>query len=126
MADPVPMPESGPRILGFGRNPDVAAASQDDLRRAGWRATAFALTNDPDGDARLVAELAADRYDAVVFGGGINGQSPLSPRPEPEITAWFNRVLNIVYENAPTAKIVLTRGPEDTAAALERELGTGI
>jgi hypothetical protein len=117
------MPSHGRRILGFGKHPEIAAAAQDEARRAGLRSTNFALTDDPEGDARLVSELQADTYDAVVFGGYINGQSPDFPPPAPETTAWFNRVLNIVHEHAPTAKIVLVRGPADAKAALARELG---
>lgn len=119
---PVPMPAAGPRILGFGKHPEIAAAAQDGLRRLGFRATNFALTDDADGDARLAAELAADTYDAVVFGGYINGQAEAFSPPTPQTTAWFNRTLNIVHHQAPTAKIVLVRGPDDIQNALNREL----
>jgi hypothetical protein len=118
------MPTTGPRILGFGKHPEIAAAAQDQARRDGLRSTNFALTDDDDGDARLLQALQSDTYDAVVFGGYINGQSPDFPPPEPETTAWFNRVLNIVHQHASTAKIVLVRGPADVRAALARELGS--
>ena len=117
------MPGAGARVLGFGKHPDVAAAAQDALRRQGLRATNFALTDDAEGDARLISELSADSYDAVIFGGYINGQAPEFSPPAPETTAWFNRALNIVHEHAPTTKLVLVRGPADIPAALKRVLG---
>jgi hypothetical protein len=39
-----PMPDSGPRVLGFGKHPQAAAAAQSLMRQAGYRATAFALS----------------------------------------------------------------------------------
>ena len=117
-----PMPPTGPRILGFGRTAENAAAIEAMLRQAGYRATNFALTNDDAGDARLVAELQRDRYDAVAIGGVINGQSASSPATEAS-TLWFNRVLNIVTQFAPGTKFVLVRSPEDALPAIERVVG---
>ena len=116
------LPNDGPRVLGFGRTAENAAAIQAQLRDAGYRATNFALTNDDEGDARLVAELRADTYDAVAIGGVINGQSPDSP-PTEESTVWFNRVLNLIAEHAPGTKFVLVRSPSDALPALRRVLG---
>jgi hypothetical protein len=73
MTASVDMPQTGPRILGFGKDPENAAAAQAALREAGYRATNFALTDDQEGDDRLVAELHADHYDVVDIGGVING-----------------------------------------------------
>jgi len=112
----------GWRILGFGRQPEVAAAVQAQLQSAGLRAKAFALSDDPDGDARLAGELSEASYDGVAVGGFINGQDP-SVRPTFETTVWFNRVLNLVHGRAPHAKIILVRDPSDALAAIRRVLG---
>jgi hypothetical protein len=112
----------GWRILGFGRKPEVAAAIQEQLRSEGLRAKAFALTDDPDGDARLAGELHEASYDGVAVGGFINGQDP-AVRPTFETTVWFNRVLNLVHAHAPQAKIILVRGPSDALPAIRRVLG---
>ena len=112
----------GWRILGFGRQPEVAAAVQAQLQSAGLRAKAFALTDDPDGDARLASELHEASYDGVAIGGFINGQDP-SVRPTFETTVWFNRVLNQVHAHAPQAKIILVRDPSDALSAIRRVLG---
>ena len=116
---------TGWRILGFGKHPEIAAALQEKLRSLGFQATAFALTNDDAGDARLVAELERARYDGVAIGGYINGQDAVNFPATAETTVWFNRILNIVHAHAPSSKIILVRGPEDVVPAIERVLGTG-
>jgi len=118
------MPASGARVLGFGRDPATAAGIQDKARSAGFRATTFALTDDAEGDARLVRELEADDYDVVTFGGAINGQNTSSP-PDERSTLWFERVLNIVHRGAPTARIALVRTADEYVSVVERVLGTG-
>jgi hypothetical protein len=114
---------TGWRILGFGKHPEIAAAVQEKLRSLGFQATNFVLTNDEAGDARLVAELKRAEYDGVAIGGYINGQDAVNFPATEEITAWFNRVLNIVHANAPSSKIILVRGQEDVVPAIERVLG---
>ena len=116
---------TGWRILGFGRHPEIAAALQEKLRSLGFQATAFALTNDDAGDARLVSELERAQYDGVAIGGYINGQDAVNFPATAETTVWFNRILNIVHAHAPSAKIILVRGPEDVVPAIERVLEPG-
>ena len=110
------------RVLGFGRDPGVSAAIQEGLRAQGIRARAFALTDDPDGDARLERELREASYDGVAIGGFINGQNP-DVRPTSGTTLWFNRVLNIIHSHAPRSKIILVREPADALPAIQRVLG---
>jgi hypothetical protein len=121
MTSPVDMPQTGPRILGFGKDPGNAAAAQAGLREAGYRTTNFALTDDQEGDQRLIRELHADRYDVVGIGGVINGHS-LSWPPTQKSTLWPERVLNLIAEHSPGTKIALVRGPDDAFPALQRVL----
>jgi hypothetical protein len=114
---------TGWRILGFGKHPEIAAAVQEKLRSLGFQATNFVLTNDEDGDARLVAELKRAEYDGVAIGGYINGHDAVNFPATEETTVWFNRVLNIIHANAPKSKIILVRGPGDVVPAIERVLG---
>jgi hypothetical protein len=114
---------TGWSILGFGKHPEIAATVQEKLRSLGFQATNFVLTNDEAGDARLVAELKRAEYDGVAIGGYINGQDAVNFPATMETTVWFNRVLNIIHENAPGSKIILVRGPEDVVPAIERVLG---
>ena len=60
--------------------------------------------------------LKRAEYDGVAIGGYINGQDAVNFPATVETTAWFNRVLNIVHASAPSAKIILVRGPEDVRA----------
>lgn len=117
------MPLEGSRVLGVGIDESIGATAQDALRRAGLRATVITVTDDPAGDDRLRDALRADTYDAVNFGAGLSGQAPPKFGATPASTVWFNRVLNIVHSQAPTAKIVLARGPDDVLPAIARELG---
>jgi len=114
---------TGWRILGFGKHPEIAAAVQEKLRSLGFQATTFVLTNDEAGDARLVSELKRAEYDGVAIGGYINGQDAVNYPATEVTTVWFNRILNIIHANAPLAKIILVRGPEDALPAIERVLG---
>lgn len=118
-----PMPPTGWRILGFGKHPEAAAAIQSHLRTLGLRATNFALTDDPHGDARLVAALQSDTYDGIAIGGFINGQDPHDSPATETTTLWFNRVLNLIHAHAPGTKIILVRNPADALPAIERVLG---
>jgi len=98
---------------------------QEKLRSLGFQATTFVLTNDEARDARLVSELKRAEYDGVAIGGYINGQDAVNFPATQETTFWFNHVLNIVHANAPSTKIILARGPEDVAPAIERVLEPG-
>ena len=114
---------TGWRILGFGKHPEIAAAVQEKLRSLGFQATTFVLANDETGDTRLVSELKRAEYDGVAIGGYINGQDAVNFPATEETTVWFNRILNIIHANAPSTKIILVRGPEDVVPAIERVLG---
>jgi len=119
------MPASGLRVLGVGVDEAIGVAAQDALRQAGLRATVITVTDDAAGDERLRAALLAETYDAVNIGAGLSGQAPPQYGATATSTMWFNRLLNIVHADAPTAKIVLVRGPADVLPAIERELGGG-
>jgi len=125
MATPVDLPAGGRRVLGVGVDAAIGDAAQNALRRAGLRATVITVTDDGDGDEVLRSALRADTYDAVNLGAGLSGQAPPEYGATPASTVWFNRLLNIVHAAAPTAKIVLARGPDDVLSAIERELGAG-
>lgn len=116
------MPATGLRILGVGIDQSIGDTAQAALREAGLCATVITVTDDPDGDQVLRDALRADTFDAVSLGAGISGQAPPKFGATEASTVWFNRLLNIVHTGAPTAKIVLARGPDDVMSALEREL----
>jgi hypothetical protein len=59
----------------------------------------------------------------MLLGGGLNGFDDAFPK---EITTlhWFNRVVNIVHEHAPKAKIIFVSSPNDIMDSIERVLGS--
>ncbi len=122
MISPIAMPAGGPQLLGFGRLPAQILAVQNTLRALGYRATILPLTDDAEGDAELIRHLSAQPYDGVLIGGYINGQNPEYPATLTSFL-WFTRVINIVHEHAPGAKIILNRKPDEAAEACERVLG---
>lgn len=122
VVDAVDMPATGWRVLGIGVDESIGMAAQDALRRVGLRATVITVTDDAAGDQRLREALAADSYDAVNLGAGLSGQAPPEYGATATSTVWFNRLLNIVHTDAPTARIVLARGPDDVLPAITREL----
>jgi hypothetical protein len=112
------------RILGIGKRAENAAAMQGLLRAAGYDATNFAITDDAEGDALLVAELQSGGYEAVTIGSFINGQHA-ELAATPQTTAWFNRILNLIAEHAPGTKVVLVRKPSEVVEAVHAVLRSG-
>jgi hypothetical protein len=110
------------RILGVGKRAENASAMQNLLREAGHDAHNFAISDDPAGDALLVAQLREGPWDAVTIGSFVNGQHAELPASE-QTTAWFNRLLNLIAEHAPGTRIVLIRKPSDVVATIESVLG---
>ena len=117
----VPMPATGPRILSFGAHEHVAKVVQNAMRSAGFRGTAIGIADDAASDERLLKVLHEDVYDAVTFGAFLTAQDPSATATE-ESTRWFNRVLNLVHQVVPMARIVLVRGPEHALADIRRVL----
>jgi hypothetical protein len=109
------------RLLGVGKRAENATAMEDLLRAAGYDAHHFAITDDAEGDALLVAELQGGRYDAVVIGSFINGQHA-ELAATPQTTAWFNRILNLIAEHGPGTRVVLVRKPSDVVATVHAVL----
>lgn len=116
------MPGEGARVLSMGVDGALGAVGQDELRRRGLRATVITVTDDDAGDGVLRKALESDTYDVVGFGAGLSGQAPPECGATSTSTLWFSRLLNIVHAAAPTARIVLPRGPQDVLEAIEREL----
>ena len=60
-------------------------------------------------------------YRHVFLGGGLNGFDDDFPK---EITTlhWFNRVVNLIHEHAPKAKVIFVSGPQDIEDSIQRVL----
>lgn len=66
-------------------------------------------------EARLVADLRAHAPDGVVIGAGV--------RLNPRLTELFERLVNLVRQHAPEARLCFNAGPTDLPAAVARQLG---
>jgi len=90
-----------------GLDKDVAM-----LNEAGY-ATELCLTDFGDTAADVVrTRLQSKHFDCVVIGAGLR-------TIEPNFLL-FEKVLNVVHEFAPRARICFNTGPDDTAAAIQR------
>jgi hypothetical protein len=109
-----------PTLVDFSSMPDLDAAKvsqglraqEQSLRDLGFDA-AWCLT-DLGATAETVvrAALAAGPYDVVLIGAGI--------RVLPANFSLFERLINVVHEGAPRAKICFNTRPDDTQEAVLR------
>ena len=109
-----------PTLLDFSAMPDLDAAKisqslqaqQQSLRDLGFDA-AWCLTDlGATAEAVVRAALAAKPYDVVLIGAGI--------RVLPANFSLFERLINVVHEGAPGAKICFNTHPDDTQEAVLR------
>ena len=121
--DNIPLPASGPRILGFGLHHSISVRAQASLRKLGLRADSIVVEDNDASDKVFSEKLKSEVWEAVIIGGGASAQAPEIKRT-PEGTAFFNRILNLIHQNVPQqTKIVLVTGPSDVVNALHREIG---
>lgn len=87
------------------------AAEDDRIRALGYDIERCHVA--PDTDLQPVRDrLTSNRWDAVVIGAGM--------RARPEALLVFERVINLVHELAPSARIGFPSGPTDAAEAIQR------
>ncbi|MEO7912109.1 MAG: hypothetical protein ABIV47_20895 [Roseiflexaceae bacterium] len=60
----------------------------------------------------VLKALAANTFDVILIGTGI--------RALPQHTLLFERIINVVHEHAPAAKLCFNTNPNDTAEAVQR------
>ncbi|UJR16909.1 hypothetical protein I4U23_003807 [Adineta vaga] len=85
------------------------------------------LHNTKESDQEFINALKEKQWDVVAIGAYVNGFDQAAHYREKgvsedrvDILHWFNRVLNLVHELAPKAKIVLLKGPLDFSEAIPR------
>jgi hypothetical protein len=109
-----------PTLVDFASMPELDAAKvaqglraqQQSLRDLGFDA-AWCLTDlGATAEAVVRAALAASAYDVVLIGAGI--------RVIPASFSLFERLINVVHEAAPGAKICFNTRPDDTQEAVLR------
>jgi hypothetical protein len=88
------------------------SAEIDRLKELGFDAHHIYLDVADGAESELAIKLAERSYAAVVVGAGI--------RNSPAHFFAFERILNVIHEKAPHAKICFNTNPTDTAAAIQR------
>ena len=90
--------------------------SRDRLEHAGHSARIL-LTKDAETVEVQVSEALRDHhYDVVVIGAGL--------RTLPFMAAQFERLMNLLHEKAPQAKLAFNSQPDDSDGAALRLLST--
>ncbi|CAF0876357.1 unnamed protein product [Rotaria sordida] len=112
------------KILVLRREHELTEKAEEYLHEMGYKnAQVIAIENDKTNDDKLIELLKRNDWDGVSIGGGINGFDDKFPK---EVTTlhWFNRLVNLVHEHAPNAKLIFVTGPDDIIDSYERVLGS--
>jgi hypothetical protein len=88
------------------------AADEKRLRDLGYDARWLLVDRGETAEAVLSATLKEKTLDCVLIGAGI--------RTIPPMFLLFEKLINLVHEGAPHAKICFNTVPEDTAASVQR------
>ena len=82
------------------------------LRGLGYAAEWLLIDRGETAEAVVAAKLRSERFDCVLIGAGI--------RTIPPLFLLFEKVVNTVHENAPSAKVCFNTKPDDTAESVQR------
>jgi hypothetical protein len=113
-----------PQYLDFS-SPDIAplkltaekvmagfTAETERLKGLGYEPDGCLVDLGKTAEAVVASRLRAKSYSCVVIGAGI--------RANPKYFLLFERLLNVVHELAPQARIALNTNPTDTVDAVQR------
>ena len=112
-----------PRLIDFsqpGYPPGMDAtkvlaglkSSEDELTRLGYSVQACMHDFGETAEAVLQRQLERKQFDCIMIGAGV--------RANPNNFLLFEKLINVVHEHAPHAKICFNTVPSDTAAAVQR------
>ena len=87
-------------------------ADETRLREAGHDASIGFLHSGEGAADEVVSALKDDSFDVVMIGAGV--------RRDDDHFLIFERLVNVVHELAPNARIAFNTGPTDSLAAVER------
>ena len=88
------------------------AADEKRLRDLGYDARWLLIDRGETAEAVVTAALQDKTYDCILIGAGI--------RTIPPMFLLFEKLLNLVHEGAPHARICFNTVPEDTALSVQR------
>jgi hypothetical protein len=88
------------------------AADEKRLRDLGYDASWLLVDRGETAEAVASAALEKKTFDCILIGAGI--------RTIPPLFLLFEKLVNVVHEKAPHAKICFNTAPEDTAVSVQR------
>jgi hypothetical protein len=88
------------------------AADEKRLRDLGYDASWLLIDRGETAEAVVSGALTGNTFDCVLIGAGI--------RTVPPLFLLFEKLVNVVHEKAPHAKICFNTVPEDTAVSVQR------
>jgi hypothetical protein len=88
------------------------AADEQHLRDLGYDAGWLLIDRGETAASVVSAALEEKVFDAILIGAGIRTISPLF--------ALFEKLVNVIHEKAPHAKICFNTRPDDTASSVQR------
>jgi DNA-binding LacI/PurR family transcriptional regulator len=89
-------------------------SSEDELTRLGYDVQMCLTDFGETAEVVLRNQLKQKQFDCVLIGAGV--------RANPNNFLLFEKLVNVVHEHAPRAKICFNTVPSDTAAAVQRWL----
>lgn len=112
---------SSPDYAAFpGMNADkVMAALENDielLKSLGYDAELGLVDFGKTAEASLLQLLQSKNYDCIIVGAGVRLVAANTPL--------FEKLINVIHEHAPNAKLCFNTGPMDTAEAVRRWFST--
>jgi len=89
-------------------------SSEDELTRLGYSVQLCLTDLGETAEAVVQSQLKQKRFDCILIGAGV--------RTNPRNFMLFEKLVNVVHEHAPQAKLCFNTLPNDTAAAVQRWL----
>ncbi len=89
-------------------------SSEEELTRLGYSVQTCLTDFGETAEAVLQSRLKQKQFDCILIGAGV--------RANPSNFILFEKLINVVHEHAPQAKLCFNTMPSDTAAAVQRWL----
>ena len=89
-------------------------STEDELTRLGYSAQMCLTDFGETAEAVVQSQLKQKQFDCILIGAGI--------RAIPSNFILFEKLINVVHEHAPQAKLCFNTNPSDTAKAVQRWL----
>ena len=89
-------------------------SSEEELTRLGYSVQTCMTDFGETAEAVVQSQLKQKRFDCVMIGAGV--------RTNPSNFMLFEKLINVVHEHAPQAKLCFNQLPHDTAEAVKRWL----